>query len=135
MLIYGSGKERIRHTWDSSNGRGEYSRPWEGLASEITRRFQQTGSEGMQEHYRAYMSEQPCPQCHGAKLRPESLAVTVGGMSINDTCALTIDQTYTWACTLAGETDGWYGQFDRNATDGITERVEQLDDYRLAGLR
>ncbi len=80
-------------------------RPWEGLASEIMRRFQQTGSEGMQEHYRAYMSEQPCPQCHGAKLRPESLAVTVGGMSINDTCALTIDQTYAWACTLSGETD------------------------------
>jgi excinuclease ABC subunit A len=131
ILMHGSGKERIRHTWDSSNGRGEYSRPWEGLASEITRRFQQTGSEGMQEHYRAYMSEQPCPQCHGAKLRPESLAVTVGGLSINDTCAFTIDQTYAWACTLSGETDGWYGQFDRDATDGVVERVERLDDYRL----
>jgi excinuclease ABC subunit A len=132
VLIHGSGKERIRHTWDSNNGRGEYSRPWEGLASEIMRRFQQTGSEGMQDHYRAYMSEQPCPQCHGAKLRPESLAVTVGGMSINDTCALTIDQTYAWACTLSGETDRWYGQFDRAATDGIMKRVEQLDEYNLA---
>ncbi len=54
------------------------------MSSEITRRFHQTGSDGMQELYRAYMSEQPCPSCRGAKLRPESLAVTVGELSIRE---------------------------------------------------
>ena len=131
-LIHGSGKERIRFSWDSGHGRGEYSRPWEGLASEITRRFRHTGSDGQQEFYQGFMSEQPCVQCHGAKLRPESLAVTVGNMSITEVCALTIDQAYAWSCTLSGETDRWYGQFDRQAVDGLITRVAQLEEYGLA---
>ncbi len=131
-LVQGSGKERVRFSWDSGHGRGEYSRPWEGLASEITRRFRQTGSDGQQEYYQAFMSEQPCLQCHGAKLRPESLAVTLGGMSVTAVCCLTIDQAYAWACTLSGETDRWYGQFDREAVDDIIGRVARLDEYGLA---
>jgi excinuclease ABC subunit A len=131
-LIHGSGKERIRHTWDNTNGRGEYSRPWEGLASEIMRRFHQTGSDGQQEYYQSFMSEQPCVTCHGAKLRPESVAVTVGGMSITAVCALTIDQAYAWSCRLSGETDRWYGQFDKVQADAVVGRVEQLDEYGLA---
>ena len=132
VVIQGSGKERIRFTWDSGNGRGEHWRPWEGLSSEITRRFRQTGSDGMQEHYRAYMSEQPCLTCHGAKLRPESLAVTTGALSITDVCALTIDQAYAWACTLSGETDRWYGQFDQALVDSVIRKVVRLDEYGLA---
>lgn len=131
-LIHGSGKERIRHTWDNSNGRGEYSRPWEGLASEIMRRFRQTGSDGAQEYYQSFMSEQPCVTCHGAKLRPESLAVTVGGMSVTAVCALTIDQAYAWSCRLSGESDRWYGQFDQVKVDAVVGKVEQLDEYGLA---
>lgn len=131
-LIFGSGKERIRHTWDNSNGRGEYSRPWEGLASEIMRRFRQTGSDGQQEYYQSFMSEQPCVTCHGAKLRPESLAVTVGGMAVTAVCALTIDQAYAWSCRLSGESDRWYGQFDQVKIDAVVGKVEQLDDYGLA---
>ncbi|HZG66288.1 MAG TPA: excinuclease ABC subunit UvrA, partial [Herpetosiphonaceae bacterium] len=118
-LIHGSGRDRIRHSWDNSNGRGEYSRPWEGLASEIMRRFRQTGSDGAQEYYQGFMSEQPCITCHGAKLRPESLAVTIGGMSITEVCALTIDQAYAWSCRLSGETDRWYGQFDQVEVDAV----------------
>jgi len=132
VLIHGSGNERIRHSWDNTNGRGEYSRPWEGLASEIMRRFRQTGSDGQQEYYQGFMSEQPCVTCHGAKLRPESLAVTLGDMSITQVCGLTIDQAYAWACKLSGQTDSWYGQFDQASADGPLAHVEQMDEYGLA---
>ena len=131
ILIHGSGKERIQFTWDSASGNGSYMRTWEGVSSEITRRFHQTGSDGMQEFYRAYMSEQPCPSCGGAKLRPESLAVTVGELSIREMTAMTVDQAYAWACKLSGTTDRWYGQIDPEALDGVA-RTERLSDYELA---
>jgi excinuclease ABC subunit A len=131
-LIFGSGKERIRFTWESDRGSGNYARPWEGLSSEITRRFHQTGSDGMQEYYRAYMSEQPCISCHGAKLRPESLAVTIGGLSIRDMTALTIDQSYAWSCMLSGTTDRWFGQLDESTIGPVVAQTEQLGDYELA---
>jgi excinuclease ABC subunit A len=131
-LVFGSGKERIRFSWDSAGSRGEYMRPWEGLSSEITRRFHQTGSDGMQDYYRAYMSEQPCPACQGAKLRSESLAVTIGGLSIKDMTALTIDQAYVWACKLSDETDRWYGQLDTTTISPLIAKTERLSDYELA---
>ncbi|WP_026370937.1 excinuclease ABC subunit UvrA [Kallotenue papyrolyticum] len=132
VLLYGSGRERIRFAWDGAYGSGSSLRTWEGLSSEITRRFHQTGSDGMQEYYRAYMSEQPCPACGGAKLRPESLAVTVGGLSIKEMTALTIDQAYAWACKLSGTTDRWYGQIDAAQLDARVAATERLSDYELA---
>src|SRR5215204_6608825 len=63
-LIYGSGKEKIRFSWNDSGGsRGEFMRPWEGLSKEIERRYQQTDSEWTREMYASFMSEQPCPTC------------------------------------------------------------------------
>jgi excinuclease ABC subunit A len=105
VLIFGSGKERIRFVWNDNNtgSRGEFMRPWEGLAKEITRRLQQTGSDYTREFYTSFMSEQPCPTCSGARLRPESLAVTVGGLSIKRVCALNIAESHEWALTLSGD--------------------------------
>jgi excinuclease ABC subunit A len=78
------------------------------------------------------MSEQPCPLCHGAKLRPESLAVTIGGLSIKDMTSLTIDQSYAWACKLSGETDRWYGQLNGDISHPVIAMTERLGDYELA---
>ncbi len=103
-VINGSGRERIRFSWsDSNNGsRGEYMRIWEGLASEIRRRYQQTSSDHSREYYASFMSEQPCQDCKGARLRPESLAVRVGGISIQDVCNLNIFGSHDWALALTG---------------------------------
>ncbi|ABQ91796.1 excinuclease ABC subunit UvrA [Roseiflexus sp. RS-1] len=104
VIIYGSGKERIRFRWgdETSDSRGEFMRPWEGLASEIRRRYQQTGSDYTREYYQSFMSEQPCPACDGARLRPESLAVRVGGWSLRDVTRLTITGAMAWVHALSG---------------------------------
>ncbi|MDW8215562.1 MAG: excinuclease ABC subunit UvrA [Roseiflexaceae bacterium] len=104
VIIYGSGKERIRFRWgdEGSDNRGEYLRTWEGLASEIRRRYQQTGSDYTREYYQSFMSEQPCPACGGARLRPESLAVRVGGLSIRDVTRMTITGALAWVNALSG---------------------------------
>lgn len=104
VVIYGSGKEKVRFSWNDTNGsHGEFLRPWEGLASEITRRYHQTDSDWTREMYASYMSEQPCPACQGARLRPESLAVTVGDLSIRTVCELNIKESFDWALALTGQ--------------------------------
>ncbi len=114
ILVKGSGTEKVKFIWNEGQSKGEYYRKWEGLTSEIMRRFQQTPVENMREHYAQWMSDQPCHACHGAKLRPESLAVTVGGASINDVCAKTVAAGYAWACALTGAEAHWV---DRNGLD------------------
>ena len=96
IVLYGSAGRRVHFTWEGETGRGEFYRPWEGVIPEIDRRYRQTSSQGMREWYARFMSALPCPQCHGAKLRPEALAVTVGGYSIRDVTALSITQALEW---------------------------------------
>lgn len=105
IIIYGSGRERIRFSWNDQNtgSKGEFMRSWEGLAKEIKRRFHQTGSDYTREFYSSFMSEQPCPDCDGARLRPESLAVTVGDRSIREVCAYNVFEAHDWAFKLSGE--------------------------------
>ncbi|MBX0326727.1 excinuclease ABC subunit UvrA [Oscillochloris sp. ZM17-4] len=107
-VILGSGKQKIRFTWENESGsRGEFFRTWEGVAAEIRRRFMQTGSDSQREYYTQYMSEQPCPDCAGARLRPQSLAVRVAGEGIREVCAKNIGEAYQWALELAeGMEDG-----------------------------
>ncbi|NJN65427.1 MAG: excinuclease ABC subunit UvrA [Chloroflexaceae bacterium] len=101
VILYGSGKEKIRFDWSHDQGsHGVFYRPWEGVRNEIMRRFQQTESNHTREFYAQFMSEQPCPSCQGTRLRPESLAVTVGGRSIHEVCRLNIREASAWVATL-----------------------------------
>jgi excinuclease ABC subunit A len=106
VILNGSGKERIKFAWanEESGSRGEFMRTWEGLVSEINRRYHQTGSDMTREFYASFMSQQPCPSCHGARLRAESRAVQVGSWSISDVCAMNISDAHQWANALAGDT-------------------------------
>src|SRR5690606_20303139 len=78
---------RYRHRWGRER---DYTTGFEGVISFLERRHAETESEWSREKYEGYMREVPCPACKGARLKPEVLAVTVGGMSIADVCALPI---------------------------------------------
>ncbi|MGC8873586.1 MAG: excinuclease ABC subunit UvrA, partial [Chloroflexia bacterium] len=106
VLLYGSGGRRVHFSWQAESGQGEFYRPWEGVVNEISRRYRQTSSEGMRQWYARFMSQLPCPECRGAKLRPEALAVTVGGLSIREVTALSIEQALDWIEGLAGRREG-----------------------------
>ncbi len=104
VIISGSGKQKIRFNWQHEHGgHGVFYRPWEGLDNEIRRRFTQTESNHTREFYARFMSEQPCPICRGARLRPESLAVTVAGQNIYQACCMNIHDVYRWASALMGD--------------------------------
>ncbi|WP_298459923.1 excinuclease ABC subunit UvrA [uncultured Cellulomonas sp.] len=80
-------KVRYKNRWGRER---QYSTGFEGVITFITRRHGETESEWSKDKYEAYMREVPCPVCHGARLKPEVLAVRVGGRSIAEVCALPI---------------------------------------------
>ena len=90
MLLYGS-DEYVSFQYTNMFGEEkEYHVPYEGVLPALTRRYRETDSEEMRESYEDYMTDTPCSACHGARLKPEALAVMVGGKNIAALTALTI---------------------------------------------
>ena len=89
-LLYGSEEEVSFQYTNMFGEEKEYNVPYEGVLPTLARRYRETDSEEMRESYEDYMTETPCTACHGARLKPETLAVTIGGKSIADLTALTI---------------------------------------------
>jgi excinuclease ABC subunit A len=73
---------------------------WEGLVNQLMRRLKQTTSEDMKQYYLRFFSSKPCPACQGARLRPESRAVVIEGMSIDGLSKLRIEQAAEWIKTV-----------------------------------
>ena len=91
-VLHGQNHEvhvRYRNRWGRER---QYSTGFEGVITFLERRHSETESEWSKEKYEAFMREVPCPACDGARLKPEVLAVKVGGRSIADVCALPIDE-------------------------------------------
>ena len=95
-VLHGQNHEvhvRYRNRWGRER---QYSTGFEGVITFLQRRHAETDSEWSKEKYEAYMREVPCPACDGTRLKPEVLAVKVGGRSIADVCALPIDEARTF---------------------------------------
>ena len=91
MLLHGSGSEQVTFRYTNMFGENKsYHVPFEGVMPLLARRYEETTSDEMRESYEDYMTEIPCKACHGARLRPEVLAVTVGGKNIDEVSHLTI---------------------------------------------
>ncbi|MBW2019147.1 MAG: excinuclease ABC subunit UvrA [Deltaproteobacteria bacterium] len=86
LLLYGSKGETIPFYLERDGRRYTYSRPFEGVIPNLERRYRETRSHQVREGIEQFMNVRPCPECHGARLKPESLAVKVGGASIHEVC-------------------------------------------------
>ena len=91
-LLYGTGGERIEMHRENEFGSGRYFNDFEGIVNNLERRFRETGSEWMKEEIATVMNGVECPECHGKRLKPASLAVTVGGKNISDFCEMSVRQ-------------------------------------------
>lgn len=108
-LLYGTGEEKF--TFGYENMFGEYKEhhvPFEGVMPLLARRYREADSDAMRESYEDYMTITPCPVCHGARLKPEALAVRVGGRNIREVTALTIS-----------EADAFFSQLDLTAREKV----------------
>jgi excinuclease ABC subunit A len=101
IFLYGTGGERHQVTYTNRFGRRRsYRVRFEGIVNQLQRRYEETDSEANRERIESYMAEQPCPDCEGARLRPESLAVKVGGISIAKYSAKSAQAAAEWIASL-----------------------------------
>lgn len=102
LLLYGNnGEEIIVDTSKTRYNRGKpYHTTWEGIMNTLDRRYRETTSQEVRDYYNRYMEITPCPSCGGARLRPEALAVTVGGLNINQLTHLSIKDILIFFETL-----------------------------------
>ncbi len=92
VILYGTRGEKLKLVYDRANGKGVLNQPFEGIIPNIERRYRDTQSEASRKDMEEYMAQTPCPDCHGHRLKPESLAVTVGGLSIYDYTTKSVTQ-------------------------------------------
>ncbi|MGI5970650.1 MAG: excinuclease ABC subunit UvrA [Oscillospiraceae bacterium] len=82
VIMYGTRGEKLKLSYERANGFGVLSQPFEGIANNLERRYRETQSDAIRRELEQCMSEHECPDCGGLRLRPESLAVTFGGINI-----------------------------------------------------
>ena len=89
-ILYGTGDEEIEFEYETAFGIRKNKTPFEGVIPTLERRHKETKSQGMMQFYELYMSNMECPECHGARLKKESLAVKVGNKNINELTEMSI---------------------------------------------
>ena len=110
-FLYGSEKEEIRFYFDIDDRRHFYKKPFEGIIPNLNRRYHETDSSYSREEIEKFMNISPCPQCNGARLRLESLAVKVDERSISDVTSFSIDKAMEYfRCLKLTEKEGIIGR-------------------------
>ncbi len=132
IILYGSGEENVRFFYDQGERRHFYEKPFEGVISNLERRYRETDSDGVRENLERFMSVVPCPTCEGARLRPESLHVTIGDKNIRDACALSIAEAESFFTAL--ELPAKQAEIARRILKEIRERLSFLSHVGLEYL-
>jgi excinuclease ABC subunit A len=133
IFLLGTGEERHQVTYTNRFGRRRsYKVRFEGIVNNLQRRYEETDSETNRERIEGYMAEQDCPQCNGARLRPESLAVKVGGLSIAEYSDLSARRAKEWIEEL--EMTQTERAIARLIVREVTERLTFLDNVGIGYL-
>jgi excinuclease ABC subunit A len=97
VILYGTQGDEVSMTYTDKEGREyEFFREFEGVINNLQRRFKETQSEYMRSRIMGYMNDNPCPSCHGARLRPEALAVTIYDVNIVEITTWPIKKALEW---------------------------------------
>src|SRR6188508_971822 len=132
-FLYGTGGDKVFVTYRNRMGRKrQYTMAFEGLVSNLQRRYRETDSSQQRERIEEYMSMRPCPVCHGARLKPEVLAVTVGERSIYEFSRLSV--TAALRAVDALELTPTEALIGRRILKEIRERLTFLDDVGVGYL-
>ncbi len=100
IILYGTRGEKLTLNYDQPRGKGTLYQPFEGIINNLERRYRETQSDAMKREIEECMSECPCPECQGKRLKREALAVTVGGSSIHQFCEKPVDEALAFLDTI-----------------------------------
>lgn len=128
-LLYGTGGEKLEMIRETDRGSGRYVNDFEGIVNNLERRFRETNSQWMKEEIQGFMTGMECPSCHGDRLKPTSLAVTVGGVNISQFTQMSVRQELEFLENLE------LSEREHMIADGILKEVrERLRFLQNVGL-
>lgn len=129
LIIYGKNSRKVMVHYSSQRGEGNYPIVFEGLISNMNRRYRETASETMKQEYEIYMHFSPCETCKGMRLKPESLAVTINDRNIYEITSMAIGNLYDYLSNLKLSTKQEF--IGRQVLKEIRARVGFLMDVGL----
>ncbi|MBI2249015.1 MAG: excinuclease ABC subunit UvrA, partial [Brevundimonas diminuta] len=131
VILRGSGGDKIKFVYDDNARKYEVSKPFEGVLPNLERRWRETDSAWVREELGRYQSETPCEVCGGKRLKPEALAVKVGGEDIADISNLSISKAFLWFSTLEDGLTEKQIEIARRILKEITDRLRFLNNVGL----
>ena len=132
-FLYGTNGDRIYISYRNRYGRRRsYTTTFEGIVPNLERRYRETDSDWSREKIEEYMTLRPCPECKGARLRPESLAVKTGGLGIHEFTRMSARRAIEWVEKL--ELSDTERQIARMILREIDERLRFLDNVGVGYL-
>jgi excinuclease ABC subunit A len=131
VILHGTGTEKIKFVYDDNARKYEVSKPFEGVIPNLDRRWRETDSAWVREELGRFQSDTPCEACGGKRLKPEALAVKVGGEDIADISNLSISKAYLWFSTLEDGLTEKQMEIARRILKEITDRLRFLNNVGL----
>ena len=133
-VLYGSGEEDVRFSYDDGLRSYDVMKPFEGVISNLERRFRETESEWAREDIARYMTATPCAVCDGTRLRPEALAVKIDGRHISQLTALSVRAAQDGSPHCPSKLDPKRAEIAKRILKEISERLSFLVDVGLGYL-
>ncbi len=127
ILLFGSGETKVTMTYDDGMRQYQTTKPFEGVISNMERRYRETDSNWVREELGKYFVTQPCETCHGLRLKPQALAVKIDGLTISEITAMSIAQAGAWAKKLPKALTKKEREIGARILKEIGERLEFLN--------
>jgi excinuclease ABC subunit A len=123
LLLNGSGREAITMTYEDGTRRFQTTKPFEGVLPNLQRRWKETESDWMREELAAYQSASECEACHGHRLKPEALAVKIGGLHVGQVTEQSIADAAKWFLALGDQLTPKQAEIAARILKEINERL------------
>ncbi|MFY9699165.1 MAG: excinuclease ABC subunit UvrA, partial [Rhodoplanes sp.] len=130
-ILYGSDEEDIRFVYDDGLRRYETKKPFEGVVNNLERRWRETESDWAREEIAKYFTAIPCAACNGNRLKPEALAVKIGGLPIGEVAAMSVRRAGEWFTALPEKLTAKQNEIAVRVLKEIRERLRFLVDVGL----
>jgi excinuclease ABC subunit A len=130
-ILYGSGDTDIRFSYDDGIRAYETKRPFEGVITNLERRFRETESEWAREEIARYFTDVPCEACHGYRLKPEALCVKIGGLHIGEVSDMSVKGAAAWFTELPQKLTAKQNEIGVRVLKEIRARLKFLVDVGL----
>ncbi|MCR9256059.1 MAG: excinuclease ABC subunit UvrA [Alphaproteobacteria bacterium] len=133
-VLFGSGDEPITMVYDDGLRKYQTTKPFEGVIPNLERRFRETDSSWVREELGKYQNSMPCDACGGQRLKPEALAVKVGGQSISETTELSVKEAVEWFGAVSAQLTDKQNEIAERILKEINERLGFLNNVGLGYL-